>query len=188
MKRVRVVLCGDVSVGKSSLIQRFSQRKFTEGLSSTLAGAFNSQYVKVDNQLVCLEIWDTAGSERYRSVIPSFFRNVSAVIIVYDVTNRDSFDSLDSWVEFSKNNGPECVPLFIIGNKIDLFNHRAVSSDEAQIFCNTNNINFCFEASAKSGEFVDDIFSHVASIPAVIVNESSNVANVIDLKKGDSCC
>ena len=189
MKRVRVVLCGDVAVGKSSIIQRFSQRKFVEG-TTTLAGAFHSQYVKIENQHISLEIWDTAGSERYYSVIPSFFRNASAVVLVFDLTNRESFNKLDFWYDFASRNSPSSIPIFLAGNKSDLFFNRIISNDEAHKFSESKFINSYFETSAKTGESIDDLFTSIALVPTSFTSDNNNlnIENCIELNNKSICC
>jgi small GTP-binding protein len=162
MKRVRVVFCGEADVGKSSIIQRFSKDVFTE-VSTTVAGAFHSACVSYSDALVFLELWDTAGSERYHAVIPSFFRNASAIVIVYDVTNRDSFDRLGWWVEFTCANAPADVDRFLVGNKVDLFAERAVSFDEGDTFADVAGFEAFTETSAKTGEEVETLFALLAT-------------------------
>jgi small GTP-binding protein len=161
MKRVRVVFCGEADVGKSSIIHRFSKNVFTN-VSSTVAGAFHSACVKYDDSLVFLELWDTAGSERYHSVIPSFFKNASAIVIVYDVTKRDSFDRVGWWVEFTCANAPEDAETFLVGNKVDLFSEREVPFDEGQAFAEVEEFSAFIETSAKTGEEVETLFALLA--------------------------
>lgn len=188
MNRVRVVLCGEASVGKSSILNRFSTGVFNSTLNSTVAGAFHTQYVRVNGQTVSLEIWDTAGCERYHSVIPSFFKNAAAVVIVYDVTKRDTFENLDFWVNFSRNNAPEKVNLFIVANKVDLFESRQVKYDEGKGFSDHHECAGFEETSAKTGEGIENLFAMLAAVPPNGTVDVEVRGEVIELDKKPSCC
>jgi small GTP-binding protein len=174
-------------VGKSSILKRFSTGEFKK-LNSTIAGAFHSQFVKYGGETVSLEIWDTAGSERYHAVIPSFFKSTAAVVIVFDVTNLESFENVGFWLDFARNNSPVEVKFFLVGNKIDL-SKRLVSFDDgtrkaAEIGCPF------IETSAKTGEGIDNLFSELANVPPNgFVDTAMGEGVVIDMdKKRNGCC
>jgi small GTP-binding protein len=187
MKRVRVVFCGEAHVGKSSIIQRFSKNTFLE-IESTVAGAFHSAVVSYDGTVVSLELWDTAGSERYHSVIPSFFRNASAVVIVYDVAKRETFDRLAWWIEFARTNSPEDAVIYIVGNKVDLFRERIVTFDEGKGGADDAHCAAFTETSAKTGEEIDTLFMLLASSPGRGVVLTEYKGDVIELRKQSGCC
>jgi small GTP-binding protein len=187
MKRIRIVLCGEASVGKSSIISRFSTGTFQTMTNETIAGAFHCAKVRFNGETLVLEIWDTAGSERYHSVIPSFFRNAAAVVIVYDITARDSFTNVDYWLEFTKTNSPEGVQLFLVGNKVDLFDLRVVTFDEGRALTETHKLSAFAETSAKTGEFVDSLFALLAAVPPSGTVDADIEGRVISLDK-NKCC
>lgn len=171
MKRIRGVLCGEASVGKSALLRCFSNQPFQENLTPTIAGAFFSKIITVHDEQVSVEIWDTAGSERYHSVIPSFFRNASAIAIIYDITNRDSFLNLKFWHEFAQMNAPPGTPIFVVGNKVDLDAKRTVSYQEGKQYMQYIEAAAFLETSAKTGEAVDGLFVMFANADGTITPE-----------------
>jgi small GTP-binding protein len=187
MKRIRIVLCGEATVGKSSLIQRFSTGTFYSSCPETIAGAFHAAKVRINGETLVLEIWDTAGSERYHSVIPAFFRSAAAVAIVYDITSMASFTNVNYWLEFTRENSPETAKLFLVGNKIDLFDLRVVPFDDGKSWAETHGLEAFAETSAKTGEFVDSFFALLASVPPNGTVDSEVEGQVISLEpKG--CC
>jgi small GTP-binding protein len=186
MKRVRTVFCGEPLVGKSSIIHRFSRNDFSS-LTTTVAGAFHSQCVQFGAERVALELWDTAGSERYHSVIPSFFRTASAVVVVYDVTVRETFERLRFWLEFARVHSPEDCQVFLVGNKIDLFHERAVEYEEGRIWSVDHEFAAYTETSAKSGEAIDMLFSLLARLPGCGTVARTPSTSVIELRS-ERCC
>jgi small GTP-binding protein len=187
MKRVRIVLCGEASVGKSSLLKRFASGEFTDSISSTVAGAFQSSYVKHNGEVIALEIWDTAGSERYHSVIPSFFKNATAVVICFDLTSRVTFEALSYWTDFTTTNAPAEVRMFLVGNKIDLFAGRQVVYEEGSGYADRKGFVGYSETSAKTGQGVDDLFALLSSVPTERVELGEVTGAVISLDR-KKCC
>lgn len=185
MKRVRGVLCGEATVGKSALLRCFQNQPFQENLTSTIAGAFFSKTVTVHDEQINVEIWDTAGSERYHSVIPSFFRSASAIAIIYDITNRDSFTNLKFWYQFSQANAPPGTPIFIVGNKVDLEARRVVKYEEGKLYMQSIEAAAFLETSAKTGEAVEGLFMLFANADGTLTPEGFTA----DIKKEDrGCC
>jgi small GTP-binding protein len=187
MKRVGVVFCGEPAVGKSSLIRRFSEGTFIGSTTGTIGGAFFSSYVRHDGQIVALELWDTAGSERYHSVIPSFFKNTAAVVIVFDVSNRPSFDQISFWQTFASAHAPPSARFVLVGNKVDLFGARAVEFEEAKSFADKSEFSGCMDTSAKTGEGIETLFAMLANIPT---SEYINVDldDAVVRPGGRKCC
>jgi small GTP-binding protein len=188
MKRIRVVLCGEASVGKSSIIKRFSTGTFSDAIGGTIAGAFHSSYVRHEGEIIALEVWDTAGSERYHSVIPSFFKNAAAVVIVFDLTGRETFEAINYWRDFARSNAPLGVPLFLVGNKSDLFDRRAVLFEESKGWANGNGFASYTETSAKTGDSIETLFGMLSDVPANGVVEAEIRGEVISLDKKKNCC
>jgi small GTP-binding protein len=187
MKRVRAVFCGETSVGKSSIIKQFSTGTFTGAVPETIAGAFHSSYVRHNGETIALEVWDTAGSERYHSVIPSFFKNAGAIVVVYDITARSTFETLQFWSDFARNNSPSNAPQFLVGNKSDLFSARAVPFEDGKQWAATHGFLAFLETSAKTGEGIENIFAILADVPANGVVEAELRREVISLDKSQCC-
>jgi small GTP-binding protein len=187
VKRVRAVFCGETQVGKSSIIQCFSKKSFSE-IGPTVAGAFHSAIVSSDGTSVSFELWDTAGSERYHSVIPNFFKNASAVVIVYDITKQDTFERLTWWIEFARNNSPPDALIFLVGNKIDLFCERTVTFDEGKQYSDGHHCVAFTETSAKTKEGIPTLFALLASSPGNGIVEIPKHSPVIELQPRSRCC
>ncbi|OHS95088.1 Ras-related protein Rab-31 [Tritrichomonas foetus] len=186
-KRIRAVLCGNSSVGKSSILKRFSERTFEGNLEPTVAGTFKTTCVQKNNEVINLEIWDTAGDERYGSIIPTFFKKAGVIAIIYDVTCPQSFENLTYWINIAKDNAPINTPFFIAGNKVDLEDNRRVTYEELKSFADVTNCDGFIETSAKTGEGIDDLFSLISSVPPNEVFESQ-IMPESPIKLGKRCC
>jgi small GTP-binding protein len=188
MKRVRAVLCGDASVGKSSIIKQFSTGTFSDSIGTTIGGAWHSRYVRHEGQIIALEVWDTAGSERYHSVIPAFFKNAAAVVIVYDISSDNTFHTIGYWLDFVHTNAPQGTRLFLVGNKTDLLSRRAVLWNEAKAYADGHGFAGHIEVSAKTGESIDNLFAMLAGVPPNGVIEGEVQGEVITLGNHGGCC
>ena len=156
----KVVIVGESGVGKTSIINLYVKGKFSERNEVTLGGSFLQAKVPLQaGQVVTLDVWDTAGQERYRSMINMFYRNATAAIIVFDVTNYDSFKQCEFWVKKLLDQEPNCS-LFLVANKSDL-EEKAVDYDLAKSFAQANNMKF-ITTSAKNNENVQELFRKVA--------------------------
>lgn len=153
----KLVLLGDSAVGKSSLVLRFVKKKFFEYQESTIGAAFMTQSLMSGQNTVKFEIWDTAGQERYHSLAPMYYRGAAAAIVVYDLTNRQSFVRAKSWVKELQKQG-DAAAIALCGNKKDLEQTgRQVHADEAKAYADENGI-FFFETSAKENINVTEVF------------------------------
>lgn len=156
----KVVIVGESGVGKTSIINLYVKGKFSERNEVTLGGSFLQAKVPIKSgQVVKLDVWDTAGQERYRSMINMFYRNATAAMIVFDVTNMDSFRQCEFWVRKLLDQEPNCS-LFLVANKSDLV-EKAVDAELAKTFAQTNNMKF-ITTSAKNNENVQELFRKVA--------------------------
>lgn len=162
---LKVIILGDSGVGKTSLMNRYVNKKFSTQYKATIGADFVTKDVAVDDKLVTMQIWDTAGQERFQSLGVAFYRGADCCVLVYDVTAPTTFKSLDSWRdEFliqASPRDPENFPFIVIGNKIDQEN-RAVSSKRAQTWCQSKNNIPYFETSAKEAVNVESAFITVA--------------------------
>merc|ERR1712146_282886 len=125
----KLVLLGDSAVGKSSLVLRFVRGQFFEYQESTIGAAFLTQTVALNDTTVKFEIWDTAGQERYHSLAPMYYRGAAAAIVVYDITNRDTFQRAKAWVKELQRQGNPNIVIALAGNKSDLNSKRKVEPE-----------------------------------------------------------
>ncbi|XP_042377269.1 ras-related protein Rab7-like [Zingiber officinale] len=167
---LKVIVLGDSGVGKTSLMNQYVHKKFTQQYKATIGADFVTKEILVDDRLVTLQIWDTAGQERFQSLGVAFYRGADCCVLVYDVNVRRSFDTLDNWHDEFLNQAspsdPSTFPFILLGNKIDLDggNSRVVSEKKAIEWCaSRGNIPY-FETSAKEDYNVDDAFLRVAQL------------------------
>jgi len=164
---LKVLLIGHPSVGKTSIFHRFVKNDYCDTYKPTLGADFFSKQINIESTEVIMQIWDTAGQERYQSLGRSFYRGSDVCILVYDITNKQSFEVLNNYVEQflqkvdSHSANPEIDFLFLVlGNKCDLDN-REVDSEVARQYCEKRRFNF-FEVSALSGHQVQEAFQFIA--------------------------
>lgn len=157
----KIVLIGDSGVGKTNIMTRFSRNSFSQTSKATIGVDFASRNVSIDDKYIKIQIWDTAGQERYRAITSSYYRNSSGIMLVYDITNEDTFINCDKWLKELKNNAGIDVPIILIGNKSDILYQREVDTDKALEFAKNNNLMF-IETSARDGKNIDDAFSNLA--------------------------
>ena len=177
---LKYIIIGDSSVGKSNLLLRYAHDKFNEDYQATIGVEFGAKNVEINNKTFRIQIWDTAGQENFRSITRAYYKNSVCAIIVYDITNKESFNNIQNWIEDCKNQCPKTVFFVLVGNKNDLENERKVSFEEGKKFADSNDILF-FESSAKTGNNVEDIFYKSAECISQRINK-----NVYDLES-DSC-
>ena len=167
----KIVLSGDSTVGKTSLLTRFIEGKFCEFNKCTICDDFKTILIKIDQTTTAkLTIWDTAGQEKYRALTRNYFKDAHGIVLLYDVTNKSSFISLNKWLDdINENILRENVSIILVGNKIDLPN-RVISYDEGDDFAKKNNLLYC-ETSTKEGNNIDDVFEMIAN--NIIENKNS---------------
>ena len=157
----KLILIGNSGVGKSSIIQRYMKNTFEESYKCTIGVDFLMKTLNLNGKTVKLQLWDTAGQEKYKSMVASYYRGANVALVVFDITSHASFDSLPVWIENYYKNGPEEKNIILIGNKKDMEESRQVTRQEAEIFSETNNMMY-FETSAKEGDNIEYIFTYAA--------------------------
>ncbi|CAH1971491.1 unnamed protein product [Acanthoscelides obtectus] len=159
----KVIVIGDPNVGKTTLTYRFCEGKFLEAAEATIGVEFRSKTVNIDGEDITLQLWDTAGQERHRaSMIRHYYRNAHAIIFMYDVTNRDTFENLKRWIDESNQNCLDDIPRILVGNKCD--GHSVIPTNETQHFADQYGMPV-FETSAcleSEKENIDSIFMTLA--------------------------
>jgi len=164
---LKVIILGDSGVGKTSLMNQYVNKKFSASYKATIGADFLTKEVLVDDRLVTMQLWDTAGQERFQSLGVAFYRGADCCVLVYDVNNSKSFDTLDSWRdEFliqASPMDPDVFPFVVIGNKIDVDeSKRMISTKRAQTFCQSKGGIPYFETSAKEAINVEQAFEVIA--------------------------
>lgn len=155
--KFKMIFLGDQGTGKSSILNRFVNDKFDPNYQATIGLDFNSKNVKIDNQDVRLLLYDTAGQEKFRSLIPMYTRDAQIIILVYDVTRKESFTHLTDWINGLTNVKKEDVIFVLVPNKIDL-DSREVTKEEGEKYAADNNIPIFEEVSAKTGDGFSSLF------------------------------
>ena len=158
---IKLLTLGDTTVGKTSIVLRFSDDKFDENQFATIGIDFKTKYIKVRDASVKVLIWDTAGQEKFRNIAKQYYKGANGVLLVYDICNRKSFERVEFWMnELKENNQIESLYTILVANKIDLENKRVVTREEGEKYAEDNNISY-FEVSAKNGEGIVDLFNNI---------------------------
>ncbi|XP_014775232.1 putative Ras-related protein Rab-33 [Octopus bimaculoides] len=193
-KRIfKIIVIGDSNVGKTCLTYRFCSGKFPDKTEATIGVDFREKMILVEGEQIKLQLWDTAGQERFRkSMVQHYYRNVHAVVFVYDVTKISSFENMPNWIEeCDRHNLNKDIPRILVGNKCDIIDRIAVNTNAAQKFADSHNMPL-FETSAKDDEkanHVEAIFMTLAHklknskpmMPSYIprfTSESSQITNI----------
>ena len=173
-KTFKLILVGNMSVGKTTIINRFINIGYSSEYKPTIGIDIFQKEIYVDGKLYNLTIWDTAGSEKYQSVVKSYYRGTDLLFLVFDVTNEQSFKDLLKWYEEYKNNDSkyeECI-VNVIGNKIDLRNNRVITEEEANQFCREHQWNY-FETSAADNVGIEQCFQQINQLGNLLKNSNS---------------
>ena len=157
----KLILIGNSGVGKSSILNRYMNKTFEDSYKCTIGVDFLMKSIEINGKTVKLQLWDTAGQEKYKSMVASYYRGANVAFVVFDLTNHESFDSLPLWIENYYRNGPEQKNIILIGNKKDMIDDRKVTQEEAELFSQTNNMMY-FETSAKEGDNIEYVFTYAA--------------------------
>ena len=155
----KYIIIGDSAVGKSNILLRYIYDKFNEEFQSTIGVEFGAKNIKIGEKIYRIQIWDTAWQETFRSITRAYYKNSVCACVVYDVTNKNSFQNVKSWIEDCKKQSPKTVFLVLVGNKADLEDRREVTYEEGSIYAQKNGMIF-FETSAKTGKNIEEIFTN----------------------------
>jgi len=182
LRKFKLVFLGEQSVGKTSLITRFMYDSFDNTYQATIGIDFLSKTMYLEDRTIRLQLWDTAGQERFRSLIPSYIRDSSVAVVVYDITNANSFHQTSKWIDDVRTERGSDVIIMLVGNKTDLSDKRQVSTEEGERKAKELNVMF-IETSAKAGYNVKQLFRRVAAaLPGMEQKDDKNTMHDVVLK------
>ena len=172
--RQKIIFCGDAGVGKTSIINSIMGQKFSEEYEPSIGVDFFSKTVRYNGRLIKLQIWDSAGQEKFRSLIPNYIRGSAIIFLIFDVSQKITYEHLNEWLNFITNieNGGLII---IVGNKIDLKDSREVNTEEAEKYCKDKKYEY-FEVSAKNGANIDNmLYTSLAGLPVFNTINGENI-------------
>lgn len=181
LKKFKLVFLGEQSVGKTSLITRFMYDSFDNTYQATIGIDFLSKTMYLEDRTVRLQLWDTAGQERFRSLIPSYIRDSTVAVIVFDITNSNSFRQTSKWIDDVRTERGSDVIIMLVGNKTDLADKRQVTTEEGEQKAKELNVMF-IETSAKAGHNVKQLFRRVAAALPGMENAPKPHEELVEVK------
>jgi small GTP-binding protein len=178
---VKLLLLGDSSVGKTSIIIKYISNKFMDTNIATLGVDYMDKTVDYNNLKVFLQIWDTSGEEKFRSITRNFYRNADGLLVVFDLTCKESFNHVKNWINEAKEHKND-IKTILVGNKLDLEDEREVDKETALKFAEKNNLKY-LETSAKNGKNINNSFKEMI---ALILNDKTEQEIKKEFTKSDS--
>jgi small GTP-binding protein len=160
---LKILVIGESAVGKSCLLLRYTDDKFQDTFMTTIGVDFKTKFITVDNTPVKLQIWDTAGQEKFRSITKAYYRGAHGILVVFDISRRDTFNQTKVWIDSIRDSSADSNPIdvILIGNKCDL--ERAVTREEAEALAEQFQLRY-FETSAKESTNVTEAFQTLAEL------------------------
>ena len=169
----KILLLGDSSVGKTCFLKRYTDNTFQDAYLSTIGFDFKFKFVTLDNgKTVKVQLWDTAGQERFRTIAKSYYKGAHGIILIYDVTNRKTYDNIKKWLNQIRDEASNRISIILVANKIDCEDTRQVTKEEGETLAKASNLPI-FEASAKDSINVNESFQFL------IEKINENVSNII---------
>jgi len=190
----KILLIGDSAVGKTSLLLRYVDDTFNSEFQTTIGVDFKISTLNIDGKIVKLQLWDTAGQDRFRNIVASYYRGAHGIIIMYDITNPGSLDSINKWYEETQSYLQTSTPKLLVGNKLDRVNERAVASQKGEELAERLGMQF-IETSAKNSTNVKQAFEtmtrmiirQVSTLPTTLKASNTKISAGKNVKKGYCC-
>lgn len=187
---LKLLTLGNSSVGKSSIVIRYTENKFYSSYLTTIGVDFLRKVITVGDKEINLQIWDSAGQEKYNSISKQYYNKADGIILVFDLNSRMSFDGMMNWLEEIEVSTAKGIPIVIVGNKCDLAT-REITTDEAYEFAETKNIPY-FETSAMTGHNVNEAINKLVEIALEFQEKKNNDKKVVTLNttggNKERCC
>ena len=196
---LKLLLLGDSSVGKTSILLKYISNKFDDSSISTVGVDYMDKIIDYNKFKIKLQIWDTSGEEKFRTITKNFYRNADGLLVVFDLTKKESYDHIKSWINEAKENNDK-LKTILIGNKLDLKDERIVAIDVAKQFAEKNNLKY-IETSAKDGTNINESFQAIIDLlfdgksSEEILHEFTKqdsslsvVDDSMEVKKKKACC
>jgi len=185
----KILLLGDSTVGKTCFLLRYTDDTFIDMHMTTIGLDYRLKtLILEDKKIVKIQLWDTAGQDKFRAITRNYYKGAKAIILIYDVTNSKSFENIQKWIVEINEEIAEKVPLILIANKIDNIDDRKVSKEQGEKLALKYNVPI-FETSAKTGEGVNEsVYFLVSKIVETDPNVKSRGQNLINKKKSKKCC
>lgn len=159
----KTIIIGDSGVGKSCLLTRFTENHYNDKYTTTIGVDFKIKTIIINGKLIKLQIWDTAGQERFRTITTSYYRGSHLIILCYDITDINTFENLETWIEEIKKFGKNTAKVVLCGTKCDLRQQRAITKEEGQMYAKKHGFLF-YEISSKNNINIDDLFDESSKL------------------------
>ena len=186
----KILLLGDSTVGKTCFLMRYTDNTFQEIHMSTIGLDYKLKNVQLDDgKMVKIQIWDTAGQDRFRSITKNYYKGAHGIILIYDITNQKTFENVKNWINQIKEEVSNKVTIILVGNKIDDEDHRVVSTEQGEKMAKDFGLMF-FECSAKSGVNIDSTFNELVKKTVENYSKVKMEGEKLKNKKGGKkgCC
>ncbi|CAD8148356.1 unnamed protein product [Paramecium octaurelia] len=177
----KFIIIGNGNCGKTSLLYHYIHGAQICNVRQTLGVEFSAKIVYVNKKKIKMQLWDTAGQERYRSLTKGYYRGALGALIVFDITNSESFDALQDWIKHARDFSKPSIQIIIIGNKADLDKERTISEQTAKQFCQENDVQY-IETSATTGYQVNEAFTQITTRVLDLLQEGAIDGNMIKPK------
>ena len=187
----KILMLGDSEVGKSCFLMRYSDNVFVENYITTIGLDYKLKTIKLDSgKVIKVQLWDTAGQDKYRTIAKNYYKGSHGILLLYDITKISSFENIREWIQDIRQEVSPKSIIFLIGNKIDLTDQRKLSKEQGEELAEEFKIPF-FEASAKSGDNVDEVFKalyeKIIEVYGYLEREKGSKLNKKQKNKGKCC-
>ncbi len=189
---IKILIIGDSTVGKTNFVYKFSEDKFIENYFASTGIELKTTSIQIDGKSIKIQLWDTAGQEKYRAMTKNLYLKSQGIIILFDITNETSFINLKNWMSQIKESCGEDIPILLVGNKIDLEDNRVINKERAMEYANNENIEY-IEVSSKTGENINEALTSLLQKILKRADSNSNFSFTLDAgtvkkKTKHNCC